>query len=623
MTHLSSFFTAQPSSNEGNYKKGLLEQRKSLGVLIPPRTNISCSSSEYRWEGVRSMEEEMRVVCVRCTLFSLPGLLPPVLPLGADRLRSISRLLDPVVIMEPNTAAWCVLVSTPAAHPVGTSIRQVMVVRFRVPTAQGNVPALILPLTLLAGIIPVERVLIPAWIHCPHPICLDQHLEVVTGAFEGCQGSCGQVTEDVDHYVVREQQHVLARFKQALDLKADLQKIMGHVAVEAAQRRVWTVFPNAGQGRVWTICPLPWDHSYPCPWAVVVGTVQRANSWPPASACHFSILLCAPLGLKEEELSRRRIIWWGVSGAAYTPTNSSPTRHSKTYSLLLNILCTVLAIKHTLVHSTCHHHLHMKASYTLPPYTPSFLFPRRMLLGCVRATTGLPVWVMEVSVWFGGSSCGSKQQTTGVSWGGTDKLVQVTGDFLFGPGCCLVTPPSTAHEHTAGPASWLQLRPWIQIWYSESYPHLTMAVTGGWRRCYNSRFSSSPMLLFSISARKVYSRTSSKMKSILQVLGFKVCNGLGYPARLLLLLQLLVCLDGRWWFLGLFGRLAIWTFRQENHRSRVWYCSPEYSVLMGSKALIMGGNRGLVVLIPMNSHNALEGHSCPLLNQGNHLCHWQ
>lgn len=102
------------------------------------------------------------MVCVRCTLSSLPGLLPPVLPLGTNGLRAISRLLDPVIVMEPNTTAWCVLVCTPATHPIGTSIRQVVVVRFGVPTAQGNVPTLILPLTLLTGVIPVEWVLIPA-----------------------------------------------------------------------------------------------------------------------------------------------------------------------------------------------------------------------------------------------------------------------------------------------------------------------------------------------------------------------------------------------------------------------------------------------------------------------------
>lgn len=107
-------------------------------------------------------QEEMRVCLCEVYSSSLPGLLPPVLPLGANGLRAISRLLDPIVIMEPNTAAWRVLVCTPAAHPVGTSIRQVVVVRFGVPTAQGNIPAFILPLTLLAGVIPVERVLIPA-----------------------------------------------------------------------------------------------------------------------------------------------------------------------------------------------------------------------------------------------------------------------------------------------------------------------------------------------------------------------------------------------------------------------------------------------------------------------------
>lgn len=535
----------------------------------------SADSSLYSAEQARGRKKEANrrrweLVCVRCTLSSLPGLLPPVLPLAANGLRAVSRLLDPVVVMKPNTATWCVLVCTPATHPVGTSIRQVVVVRFGVPTAQGNIPALILPLTLLAGVIPIERVLIPAWIHCPHPICLNQHLEVVAGALESCQWACRQVAEDVDHDVVWQQQHVLAWFKEALNLESDLQEVMGHVAVEATQRRVWTVIPNTG--RIWSRCPLSWAHSHSSTGAIIVGTVQRAHSWPAASPHSFYILLWAPRGLKEEELSRRGIIWWRVSGATNTPTTPSPTWYSETHRFLLHILCTVLAIKHTLVHSTCHYDLHMEACYSLPSHTHSFLLPRGKLLGWVWAAAGLPVWV--ISIWFGGSSCGGKQQTTGVSRWGADELVEVTGDFLFGPGCCLVTSTTTAHKHTAGPASWLQLRPRVQIWHSESYPNFAVAVAGRWRRGYNARLPSSPTLPFSVLIRRVCSRTSAQMQPILQVLGLKVRDGLGYPAWLLLLLQLLVCLDGRCWLLCLFGGLAIWTVWHKHNRTGIWYCAP-------------------------------------------------
>lgn len=49
-THLSSFFTSQPPSTEGEYEKGVLEQRKtkkSPGALIPPRTPL-CSHRRGR-----------------------------------------------------------------------------------------------------------------------------------------------------------------------------------------------------------------------------------------------------------------------------------------------------------------------------------------------------------------------------------------------------------------------------------------------------------------------------------------------------------------------------------------------------------------------------------------------
>lgn len=46
-------------------------------------------------------------------------------------------------------------------------------------------------------------------------------------------------------------------------------------------------------------------------------------------------------------------------------------------------------------------------------------------------------------------------------------------------------------------------------------------------------------------------------------------------------------------------------------------------MLVGGKALIVRSGGGLLVLVPMNSHNPLEGHGGPLLNQGNHLCHRQ
>ena len=178
MTYLSSFFSSQPPSSEGKYERECWSketQKQSWSA-----DSSLCTSRRRQAGGGESKYG-------RGTLSSLPCLFPPVLPLGANGLRAIDRLLNPVVVMEPNTTAWCVFVCTPAAHPVGTSIRQVMVVRFGVPAAQGNIPALVLTLTLLTGVIPVQGVLIPARIHCPHSICLDKHLEVVAGALQGCQ----------------------------------------------------------------------------------------------------------------------------------------------------------------------------------------------------------------------------------------------------------------------------------------------------------------------------------------------------------------------------------------------------------------------------------------------------
>lgn len=72
---------------------------------------------------------------MRVGLAPLPAVLPPFFPLGAVGRGAVGGMLHPIVVVEPDPAAWRVLVRTPAAHPVGASVRQVVVVRFGVPAA--------------------------------------------------------------------------------------------------------------------------------------------------------------------------------------------------------------------------------------------------------------------------------------------------------------------------------------------------------------------------------------------------------------------------------------------------------------------------------------------------------
>lgn len=109
--------------------------------------------------------------------------LPPIISFGAD-LNQLTWLY-PVVIVQPNSTAGCVLIGAPTTHPVGSSIRQVVVVRFRVPAAERHISPLILPLALLAGVVTVQWVLVPARVCSTHAVGLDQGLEVMAGAFEG------------------------------------------------------------------------------------------------------------------------------------------------------------------------------------------------------------------------------------------------------------------------------------------------------------------------------------------------------------------------------------------------------------------------------------------------------
>lgn len=158
--------------------------------------------------------------------------------------------LYPVVIMKPNSTTRCVFICAPATHPVGASIRQVVVVRFRVPAAKRHISPLILPLALLAGIIAIEGVLVPPRVCGTYAVGFDQGLKVMAGAFEGCKRMGRQVAKDIDHDVVWKRKHILPWFQKPLDLKANLEEVMGHMAIEAAQRRIRTII-HSSQWGVW------------------------------------------------------------------------------------------------------------------------------------------------------------------------------------------------------------------------------------------------------------------------------------------------------------------------------------------------------------------------------------
>lgn len=141
----------------------------------------------------------------------------------------------PVVIMQTQAAAGGLTIGSAAAHPVGTSVRQVVVVGLGVPAAERHVALLVSLAALLARVIAVEWVAAPARVCGPHAECLNDALEVVAGALESRQGPRGQEAEDLDQHVLWEHQHVLPRLQQPLDLETDLQEVVGHVPVQAAQ----------------------------------------------------------------------------------------------------------------------------------------------------------------------------------------------------------------------------------------------------------------------------------------------------------------------------------------------------------------------------------------------------
>lgn len=111
---------------------------------------------------------------------------PPLLP--ASPAPAATRPIagqHPVVVVQTQPAARRLSIGSAAAHPVGASVRQVMVVGLGVPAAERHIALLVSLAALLTRVIAVEGVSAPARVCGPNTKCFDDTLEVVAGALEG------------------------------------------------------------------------------------------------------------------------------------------------------------------------------------------------------------------------------------------------------------------------------------------------------------------------------------------------------------------------------------------------------------------------------------------------------